>query len=317
MAYMEKVEHREQERMRSGQPHVLVEAQGHLFRLKVPGRPMPGDGAVRGTVTTFSLRSRKRMLESLARLDMENAGFVCFVTLTYPDGPDGAPAVEQTNRDLQVFFKRLRRHAPECSGIWRREWEARKSGAFAGTVFPHFHMLFFGLPFLPHEELNRTWREVVGVEGYLRTEIKGIASWKQALHYVSKYMAKVKRGPGPAAPARTCGGDAEPPASRSLVNVPYLAGATGMGRSWGIFNRKSLPVAERKTLLLPTERFEWVDCMKGLAMTEWPDVDRVYPGCGFTLFTENPYRWVDLAEEQCTWRVEDYDDKGNHCPVPF
>lgn len=322
MAYMEKVEHREEERIRPGQPHVLVEAQGHLFRMKVTGRPMPGGDAVRGTVTTFSARSRKRMLEKLARIDMERAGFVCFITLTYPDRT-GPPSPTETEGDRRTFLKRLKRLHPDCSAIWRREWERRKRGAFKGVIFPHYHMLGFGLPFLPCEDLNRMWREVVEYEGYIRTEITGIESWRQAMHYAAKYMAKVEKDPRAGAAAAVTrrndvdrrGLGAEGPGS--LVNMPYLAAEKSMGRSWGVLNKSRLPLGEQKTLLLTVERGDWIDCMKGLAVAEWAGIDKIYPGCGFTLFTDDPYEWVEIAQEQQAWRVEDYDEDGNYCPVPF
>jgi len=33
-----------------------------------------------------------------------------------------------------------------AAGFWRIEWQSRKSGAHEGKLFPHFHMLVWGLP---------------------------------------------------------------------------------------------------------------------------------------------------------------------------
>ena len=176
-------------------PEVTVVAQGHLLRVRtgLGSATSNTGGGYRGNIVEFSRQSRKRMLETLARIELGDAGFICFVTLTYPDEvmPVGAADSE---RDRQTILKRFVRQYPEASAIWRREWEARKSGEFQGEVFPHFHLLFFNLPFVHYENLNGMWGEVIGHDGYLRTEINGIASWKQALYYVAKYMAKPAAG---------------------------------------------------------------------------------------------------------------------------
>jgi hypothetical protein len=215
---------------------LTVETQGHLMRVKVPGMPLnAGKGGTRGSVSAFSSASRKRMLELMARIDIEKAGFVAFVTLTYPDR-DGPPKPEEQERDRATFFKRMHRAYPDAAAIWRREYEERKSGGFPGLPFPHFHMIFFNLPFVPPEVLNTRWKKVLRHEGYVRTEIKGIESWHQALAYVSKYMAKGK--PEPVPPPSSDGGDGD--GSCSLVYGAYsavLEKSRPVGRAWGVFGR--------------------------------------------------------------------------------
>jgi hypothetical protein len=46
---------------------------------------------------------------------------------------------------MDVFLKRLRRVSPSASAFWRIEWKARKSGVHEGKLFPHFHLLVWGL----------------------------------------------------------------------------------------------------------------------------------------------------------------------------
>lgn len=169
---------------------VSLFARGHYLKVALPVQPpAKGGGGVRGVVSAFSAQSRKRMLDTLAQIDENRAGFMAFVTLTYPDR-DGPPSFEQTSRDKATFLKRIRRRFPEASAIWRREWEPRISGEFEGVLYPHFHLLFFNLPFLHYEEVNDTWKEVIAYDDYTRTEIKAVESWRKAFYYVSKYMAK-------------------------------------------------------------------------------------------------------------------------------
>lgn len=86
----------------------VVEAQGHLFKLSLKGFPRRRRLARRGRVCEFSRHSRKRMLDLQARLDIERAGFVAFVTLTYPDR-EGPPSAGNCERDRRAFLKRMRR----------------------------------------------------------------------------------------------------------------------------------------------------------------------------------------------------------------
>jgi hypothetical protein len=194
-----------EELLKRNQCRAYVEAQGQYFKLSFSGRPIKG-GGLRGEITEFSASSRKRMLELLARLEFDHSSFKAFLTLTYPDR-EGPPQPKVAKRDRESFQKRLKRRFPAASAIWRREWEPRKSGDFKGVLYPHYHLIFFGLPFVEYSEINTMWQEIIKYPEYVRTEIKGIGNWLQAMYYVSKYMAKVPREkaeaasePNPAAP---------------------------------------------------------------------------------------------------------------------
>lgn len=72
-----------------------------------------------------------------------------FVTLTLPDDcfQDSVGAFAKTAKlHLDVLLKRLHRACPSACGFWRIEWKARKSGLYEGKLFPHFHLLIWGLP---------------------------------------------------------------------------------------------------------------------------------------------------------------------------
>jgi hypothetical protein len=50
---------------------------------------------------------------------------------------------------MDTFTKRLLRVCPSAAGFWRIEWQSRKSGRYEGKLFPHFHLLVWGLPERP------------------------------------------------------------------------------------------------------------------------------------------------------------------------
>ena len=138
---------------------------------------------VRGKVRGMSRRSRSRLMRRLAEVDRASP-WPLFVTLTYPaEYPDP----ERAKRDLRAWLKRLRRAFPEAGWFWRMEFQER--GA------PHFHLLIWGVPWLPYFWVSRTWYEVVGSgdERHLRagTRVEKVWSWGGVVVYCSKYIAKV------------------------------------------------------------------------------------------------------------------------------
>lgn len=293
--------------------------QGKLLKVKVPVTGVAVK-AVRGGVSEFSAKSRKRMLETMACLDNDRLRAVVFVTLTYPD--DAPPFAEQTSVHLKNFLKRLKRRFPEASAIWRREWEDRKSGDHVGQMYPHFHFLFFNLPFVHHAEVNAHWREVLGYTGYLRTEIKMVRSWRQAFSYVAKYMAKTPQPPEAAVGDARSGERRRRPQAApeaggcSLVYIPYRAAEEEQeqdtatpafvptGRHWGVFNRSFLPLAKRRTKRIS---FADAELLKEEATQIWDGVNQDAT-LGFTLFSNDAvglYDWMLLREQERELDAED------------
>jgi len=325
-----------QRTFRDALPLAEVLAQGRLLRVRVVHRLRPQRGrrfAARGAITQFSRASRKRMLELLSRLDPSRAGFPCFVTLTYPDR-EGPPTHDETERDRQCFFKRMKRRFPLCSGLWRREFQPRKSGAQCGEIYPHYHLLVFNLPFLPHAMLNEVWRSVIGHDGYVRTEIEAVHSWQGAFFYAAKYMAKTDpttdavvdgeradAESGALAPRTARGPAPAEGAPGSLVCASYLTvkdkGKTVkeigdsplLGRAWGTFNRKCLPYADRHVEHLALGR--WLRDAKDLAREVWPRIDELQPQTGFTLFVDDAKAWAQAIRSLHDVPLdEDDDDDG-------
>lgn len=263
--------------------HAIIEGQGHLVRLSCKGAAQVGGGK-RKNVSTFSAASRKRLLEKLARLDPAKSEFPpSFIALTYPKQfPDPMTA----KRHLQTFWKRLRRVCPEGSAVWRLEFQER--GA------PHFHLIYFG-PFIGKYLLQKWWGEVIGFDRPF-TRIEALRNWRQTLAYAAKYLAKVPERPTECAVA---GGTAEGGAGAARDSgfnyVTYLTGDDeGLGRVWGVFDRKNLPWGERQEVELAVGRGRWLHRLKRAMRHEWKGVNR-REFDGATLFRENPEPWLRLA----------------------
>lgn len=251
----------------------------------------------RGICKGFSVASRRTMLNRL-NMVRKDASLPDFITLTFPDDVFCDSVTEFSKRAkvwLDTWLKRLKRVAPEAAGFWRMEWQSRKSGKHEGKLFPHFHLMMWGLPkrevgdgfeesyvdspdhqlafaglsgrvFKEHvfdsrrageKFFNRScrqasrehlsapemrcmsffdwssasWYHVVdshNLDHFLAgVSVERVRSWGGVMSYCSKYMAKL--------------GDAN-----FLADIP-------LGRSWGIFNRASIPWGEMLEVPLSDE----------------------------------------------------------------
>jgi len=143
-------------------------------------------GGLRGSVSGFSRRSRKRLIELLCKLDEIDDAL--FWTLTYPsEFPD---QFDVFKRDLDTFLKRVKRRWPDAAWIWRVEPQQR--GA------PHYHLIIWNIP----NGLRRVrlwvtlaWAQIAHQHdkhnGEYATRVERINSRRHAMHYASKYSAKV------------------------------------------------------------------------------------------------------------------------------
>lgn len=151
-------------------------------------------GGARKPIKEFTKKSRNNMMRTLAKVRGANAGL--FIHLTYPD--EALPDVKKLRRDRDVFFKRMRREYPAAAGVWRVEFEDRKSGQFVGRVVPHIHVLLFQAKGYNLVRMIMwvalAWFQVVG-SGLLKhlkagTRVERINSRRHAMYYASKYVAK-------------------------------------------------------------------------------------------------------------------------------
>jgi hypothetical protein len=125
--------------------------------------------SVRGKCKGFSFGSRRRMLDRLNQISVA-AEHPDFVTLTLPDDcfDDCVSSFAKTAKGwLDVLLKRVSRVCPSATGFWRIEWKARKSGLHEGKLFPHFHLLVWGLPQRSWDAQDRQGRDVVRSESFV------------------------------------------------------------------------------------------------------------------------------------------------------
>lgn len=203
---------------------IELSINGNWARVKVPVvKPIQANngGGERGDIKGFSENSRRRMMRFISKL--ENVKKPLFFTLTYPDefgcSMDGGVLKE---KHLKNFWKRLEYKYPDASAVWKLEYKERKSGENVGELYPHFHLLVWGIYSVDIEEIREfvslAWWEVAGKlsEAHLRvgTRVERLRSINGVMAYVAKYMGKEE--------------------TQDLE----------VGRFWGVKNRKNLPVAE-------------------------------------------------------------------------
>lgn len=242
-----------------------VKFQGHVVKAKVSyrTRQQPRGGA-RGVVDGFSDGSRRRILELFGRLLLK--GKAVFLTLTwgdeYPD-PQGA------KNALRAFLERIRRrYGDKVSAIWRMEFQER--GA------PHFHLIFFNLPWIDKRMIQIWWSQII-VQPWPFTRIELIRSYRGVMSYASKYVAKNEEFSGFNYPAYLHDAPKELPLS---------------GRVWGVFNRGKLPFAPLMEVDLPFN-FERFWRFRDLAASQYPRLNEQI-SWGFTLYVSNARQWHEI-----------------------
>lgn len=188
------------------------------LRMKGPknrGATTTAPTPTRGAIQQFSRKSRKRLMNYLATLDIPEGGST-FITLTYAD-VWGDP--QRVKADLKAFIQAIRRRSPQASGFWRLEFQKR--GA------PHFHLMLFNLDFWHYEELQATWGRIIGTERPF-TDIQHVKSKRGAYRYMSKYVAKAPTD----------------------VSLTTGHNSTDWGRHWGVINKDAMPLADENRLVV-------------------------------------------------------------------
>lgn len=205
-------------------PTVEVAIGGRYARLdagsvKRRSRKRRGGGK-RGRVVTFSAAARKRLLDLVNKVAVDAYRSALFVTLTYPEM---FPSPQKAKEHLDAFGKRLKRRWPRAAFVWRLEFQRR--GA------PHFHLIVFGIPFMPPGWLARAWYEVVGSgdprHAAAGTEVRRVRNFRRAVAYAAKYLAKTGDR----------GGDGG------------VSAIEGLGRIWGVVGRGCLPIRTVRVVL--------------------------------------------------------------------
>jgi hypothetical protein len=217
----------------------------------------------RGKIHGFARKSRHRFLLFVGSLS--HAELPLFVTLTYP-----AWWPEEWNAwksHLQTLWKRIGYEWPRASAVWKLE--PQKRGA------PHFHLIVWGVPFLPKEWLAQAWFEVVGTKerDHLAagTSVERARSFRGVMCYAGKkYLGK---------------------------EVELPPGWDAVGRFWGALGRKHLPrsrVKEFSVTKQAAHRF------RRLVRRYFASKGKVWKSRnGVTLYTQGHLQWaraVDWAE---------------------
>jgi len=189
--------HRRYLNKKRGRIEICVD--GNLAKCQLPvTRPIKGKrGALRSFIKGFSRQSRLRMMRMVSKL--ETAKKPLFFTLTYPDEfIDNLDGHEIKERHLKNFWKRLEYCYPSLSCIWKLEYVKRKSGKHIDELYPHLHMLVWGLYDVDIEDIRElvasAWWEVCGKlsEAHLQagTRVERLRSHRGTMFYISKYMGK-------------------------------------------------------------------------------------------------------------------------------
>lgn len=271
----------------SEQHEITLSAQGRLLKVSVCGGGGGGTKGKRSAVTLFSRASRLRLLQKMATIKSNGLKSV-FITLTYGQN---FPSPREAKRHLDTFLKRVRRHHDGVSGFWRLEFQER--GA------PHFHLLLFGLPYVPKEKIASWWGEIVGADYWDTsvfpnrvpfTRIEALHSHKHASRYVAKYVAKADAEGGGFNIASYLTDEGE------FIHPQTGDNCGSIGRWWGVFNADALPLADLVEIVVDGFGTFAVDVLRrALAATRWRiDPDSRY---GFFLFEDNPYTWAEYFEE--------------------
>lgn len=170
------------------------------------------------------------------------------------------------------------------SAMWRKEWQGR------GAI--HFHLICFNMPYWKQAAIQKCWEECTG-ESTSIVYVKLLRNKRQAMYYVSKYIAKEPETDGQA----------------SLDNVPYPNDTQehSTGRHWGYIQAKRLPYAKIvRVVLLDTNVADYLRfAMRSLARF------RTAKGGGtLTLYHEDCYLMIQRALDLGGFVAEsnDFDD---------
>jgi hypothetical protein len=217
-----------------GRERLSLAIQGKLLQVKhhFPHQ-QPAAAARRSQITAFTYAARLRLLKLIATIDWHAVQTSLFVTLTYPDEV-AEPDLKTRNKHRYLFHRSLEAYLQkEIAVLWKIEWKPRLSGSLKGTHCPHWHLLLFSCRYISYAKINLVWRQTIGHEGYVRTEIKRALGEEAAGMYIAKYLSK-----------QTC--------DASLV---YAAYHNCGGRHWGILRKDRIPRAVRHVItdLTPAE----------------------------------------------------------------
>ncbi len=228
----------------------------------------------RGRCMPFSRGSRLRMFKLINRLDWSRAGRSSFLTTTFPD-QEGVPHYADITYARSRFKRGLERAAEKkLAGMWRVEWQCRKSGDYVGKPMPHVHALYFDTPWIPREIVQGIWSQALGRKDYVNVDIREVRDLRLAMHYIAKYIGKA---PDPAA-----------------IGYLGIGSYLNSGRAWGCYRKELLPLGDGGMVRVPPG--ELTAEIRAIARAAWkgcPDSERQ----GFSLFGPATAKIVEAVEK--------------------
>lgn len=244
--------------------------QGKLVQAKIEYQTkQPRQRHTRGEIHDFSKQSRGRLLDLFHTLEVKRKPI--FVTLTYARGwPDARTA----KNHLRALFKRVERklEGQRFSAVWRMEFQER--GA------PHFHIIFFDLPFIYKLTWQYWWEEITGSPEPF-TRVERLNNTRHMMSYVSKYVAKVDKQ------------DEKTGFNSPTYLAAYVDGYDDLiGRLWGYYNKSALPFAELTEFEVPLDRRGYY-LFRQAAAQKFPPISE-YLSEGFRLYVRDAALWLDL-----------------------
>ena len=185
-----------------------IEVYPGYTQLRKPAPPPQAQGGgIRNKITEFSKKSRIRLLKLLNSLETPLLGWQTF---TFADDVLVNKNITQRAIFSAKVVDRLRYHAEKAGvfGVWRREWEPRKSGPLKGELAPHIHFMYTrkGLTERRLGSLARylagKWVRLTGTDDPRALDVaihkrsyEWLSTHRKAIAYVSKYMAKPEKMP--------------------------------------------------------------------------------------------------------------------------
>ena len=266
---------------------VKVKLQGDKLGLRLHAdgfAPTRSNGnATRGVIKDFSRKSRKRLMDYMATLNVPAKGMT-MITLTYPrEYP--SPSIAKAH--LDAFLKRIKRQFPDAAGFWRLEFQKR--GA------PHFHLLMVNLPYWDKSEVAAAWGDVIHVD-FVVTRIEHIRSKRGCYWYMSKYVCK------------------------SDDTVDLTTGHNSplpVGRVWGVHNKAKLDFHAINTLevtLPPQMAFRLYRMLARAFAIEWPHCSDPQDILSISTYAPNANEWFvalrQMLEHQVVARWEQFEVWG-------
>jgi len=165
----------------------------------------------RGPVTEFSDKSRRNMMLQIAKLKEPMEFWQDF---TFADDVMIGLSIKQrakfAAKCINLFQKWMSASGLKLDGIWKKEWEKRKSGLIRGNWVPHYHVLY-RVPYADQEtylylkeKLACAWVKITGtvqVEDALsvarhRKSWRFIRSQKDAAFYMRKDIRYISKDEG-------------------------------------------------------------------------------------------------------------------------